>query len=112
MKNEKLGIGTMGSRIKAAREERGLSQLDLAKALGFQSATAISLIENDERGVSTKTLKALSGVLHRDIQYFLGGENKSVNLQMALRTDKDLTKEDKNAILRFIELAKNKRHGK
>ena len=101
---------TIGERIKAAREARGLSQADLAKELGFQSATAISLIENNERGVSMEVLNALSGVLHRNTQYFLTGEDsKPVDLKIALRADKDLSKEDKDAILRFIDLAKQKK---
>ena len=100
---------TIGSRIKAAREERGLSQLDLAQALGFQSATAISLIESDERGVGAETLQRLSEVLHRDVRYFLGQAEKPVDVQVALRADKDLSKSDKDAILRFIELAKKKK---
>lgn len=112
MKNQQKNAGTIGSRIKAAREERGFSQQDLADISGFKSATAISLIENSERGVSTGTLEALSEALHRDISYFLSGESKPASLQIALRADKDLSKEDKNAILRFIELAKSKKHGK
>ena len=113
MKNETKNTGTLGSRIKAARDEQRLSQQDLADALGFKSATAISLIENDERGVSTETLKALCNVLHRDIQYFLGQkEDASVGISVALRAEKNLTKEDRNAILHFIELAKNKKNGR
>ena len=113
MKNETKNIDTLGSRIKIAREERHLSQSDLAKALGFQSSTAISLIENNERGVSTDTLKGLSKILQRDLKYFLGQEeDASVGISVALRADKDLTKEDRNAILHFIDLAKNKKNGR
>ncbi len=113
MKNEQKNITNIGARIKAARDERGLSQLELAQALGFQSATAISLIENGDRKVTAGILQELSAVLHRDIKYFLGeDENSPVDVQTALRADKDLTKEDKDAILRFIELAKRKKDGK
>lgn len=110
MKNdqEKDHIGT---RIKAAREEMGLSQVDLAEALGFHTATAISLIESGNRKVTAGLLENLSNALHRDINYFLGQKSRPVDVQVALRADKDLSKEDKDAILRFIELAK-KKHGK
>ena len=107
MKNE-TKKDTIGARIKLAREALNLSQADLAKALGFQSATAISLIENGERGVSTKVLKELSSILHHGTQYFLTGKSEPTNLRIALRAEKDLSEEDKNAILRFINLAKNK----
>ncbi len=104
---------TIGSLIKSAREERGLSQIELAQLLGFQSATAISLIESGERGVSAETLQRISEALHRDIKYFLGqDESSNVDVQVALRADKDLSKEDKDAILRFIDLAKQKKNAK
>jgi transcriptional regulator with XRE-family HTH domain len=108
MKNKQKSIGSL---IRAAREERGMSQMELAQKLGFQSATAISLIESNERGVPAAILQELSDVLHRDIKYFLGqDEAAQVDVQVALRADKDLTKEDKDAILRFIELAKEKKN--
>ena len=115
MKNDQNIEKSIGSRIRAAREERGLSQLDLAKALGFHSATAVSLIEAGERGVPATILERLGDVLHCDIKYFLGQENHlKLDVKVALRADKDLSKEDKDAILRFIELAQSKKksHGK
>lgn len=102
----------MGSRIRAAREEAGMSQSGLAEALGFQSATAVSLIENGERGVSAALLPRVAAVLHRDVNYFLGQEEAKVDIKVALRADKDLSKEDKAAILRFVELAKKKKDAK
>lgn len=98
----------LGALIMAARKERGLSQTELAVMLGFQSATAISLIENGERKVSTDLLQRLCTVLQRDIKYFLGEKELNSDVRVALRADKDLSKQDKDAILRFIELAKKK----
>ena len=101
---------TIGSRIRAAREESGLSQLDLATALGFQSATAVSLIESNERGVSVEMLQRLAGTLHRDVKYFLGQEEGVVDVQVALRADKDISDADKKALSHFIELAKKRKN--
>lgn len=102
----------IGDRIKSAREARSLSQLDLAQAVGFQSATAISLIESNQRGVPAETLEKIAGFLHCDIKELLGQENDApVDVKVALRADKDLLPEDKDAILHFIELAK-KRNGR
>lgn len=101
----------IGAQIKAAREEMGLSQMDLAKLLGFQTATAVSLIEKGDRGVPAEMLQVLSEALHRDIKYFLSqDEGVAMNVQVALRADPDLTTEDKDAISRFIELAKEKKN--
>jgi transcriptional regulator with XRE-family HTH domain len=103
----------IGDRIRKAREARGLSQLELAQATGFQSATAISLIESGERKVASGLLEKLAQVLHLDVTYLLlGREETPVDVQVALRADKDLTTEDKDAISRFIELAKSKKHGR
>jgi transcriptional regulator with XRE-family HTH domain len=76
--------------------------------LGFQSATAVSLIESGDRKVPSGLLEVLGNILHYPVSYFLGQEDNIVDVKVALRADKDLTKEDKDAILRFIELAKKK----
>ena len=98
----------MGERIKVAREELGLSQIQLAEALGFLSSTAVSLIESGERGVTSVLLQSLSKALHRSVNYFLGEPEKVVDIKIALRADKDLSDADKDALLRFIQLAKKK----
>jgi len=113
MKNEVNKVFSIGSRIRLAREESGYSQLDLAKTLGFESATAISLIENDERNIAVTNLEKIADFLHKDIKFFLGKEeDKIVSVEFALRADKNLSKEAKDAISHFIELAKKKGNGK
>lgn len=108
MKKPENSANTMGGRIRAAREERGLSQAQLAEALGFESATAISLIEKGERGVNAVLLQSMGKVLHRTVNYFLGQPEKVEDVRVALRADKNLSDEDKDAILRFIDAAKKK----
>lgn len=111
MKNMDNEAQTIGARIKKAREESGMSQSDLAKVLGFESATAISLIENDERKITAENLGKAAAALHRDVRYFLGEENaKTVDVAVALRADKDLSDPDKKAILHFIEMARKKKN--
>lgn len=41
----------IGSKIVRARKECGLSQIELAKLIGFRSGTAISLIESNKRSI-------------------------------------------------------------
>lgn len=110
MKNDNTNA-FIGAKIKAARETAKLSQADLAKSLGYGSATAISLIESGERKVKVEDLKRVSEVLNRDIKYFIGQEEPRTDVKIALRADKDLTTKDKETILHFIDLAKN-RHGR
>jgi len=113
MKNEENKGDSIGSRIRTAREEMSYSQLDLAKKLGFESATAISLIESGERNIAVSNLEKIAEVLHRDIKFFLGkDEEKDVDVEYALRADKNLSKKAKDAILHFIELERKSRNGK
>ena len=65
---------SIGFQIKTAREEAGISQLELAKVLGFESATAISLVESGERKITADNLEKIANTLHLDINYFLGRE--------------------------------------
>lgn len=101
----------IGERIKEARTIKKMSQAVLAEELGFESAVAISLIESGKRNIDIENLQKASKVLGRDIKYFLDEENMPIKIEVALRSQTDLGEEDKNAILRFIELAKKKHAG-
>jgi len=101
----------IGKKIKEAREALSMSQKALAEALGYESATAISLIESGERRVKIEDLEKIAEVLQRDLEYFLGKESKKIDIKVALRASKELTEKDKEAILHFIEIAKKRRNG-
>jgi transcriptional regulator with XRE-family HTH domain len=60
---------TVGSKLRAAREERGLSQRELAQ-LANLSTNAISLIERDENSPSVSTLQSLATALNVKMSYF------------------------------------------
>ncbi|MEK9151223.1 MAG: helix-turn-helix transcriptional regulator [Patescibacteria group bacterium] len=111
MKNEEDKNAQIGAKIREARDVQGISQLGLAQALGYESATAISLIESGSRKLRVEDLEKISEALHRDIKFFLGQEEKAPDVKFALRADKDLTKKDVDSILDFIEFAKKKRNG-
>jgi len=72
----------VGNKIKKARDEMGMSQPDLAKVLGYDSATAISLIEVGKMGLKMEDLVVLSKHFKKPYEYFLDNsttknENKS-----------------------------------
>lgn len=112
MKNEDNKPKTLGQRIKQARENTGYSQLDLAKALGFETATAISLIESDERGVTAENLGRIASFLKTDINALLGNKETKMDVIVALRAEKNISRQDREAIERIIEMAKRKRNAK
>lgn len=98
----------IGQKIREAREAAEKSQKELSDALGFESATAISLIESGERKAKIEDLEKMSEFLRRDIKFFLGIEEKA-DIRFALRADKDLSKKDQDKILSFIEFVKRKK---
>lgn len=68
----------IGARLRSSREELGLTQDKLAKALHL-SAEFISLLELGKRTPSLETLKGITDFFKKDISYFL--EAKSVPLE-------------------------------
>ena len=61
--------GSVGHRLRTVREERGLSQRELAQRAGV-STNAISLIERDENSPSVSTLQSLATALNVRMSYF------------------------------------------
>lgn len=65
---------SIGDRIAAQREALGLSQTELAKAVGI-SQPAIAYYENDERDPKASVLQKIAEVLGVSISYLLGVED-------------------------------------
>lgn len=61
----------IGSKIKKAREEAGMTQGELGKSIGGYSSMAISYFENGEREVKVDLLAKIADSLKRNIEYFL-----------------------------------------
>lgn len=57
-------------RLKAAREEQGLTQQELSARLGFKDRQTLSTIEAGERQVSAAELALAADALGRPIEYF------------------------------------------
>jgi Zn-dependent peptidase ImmA (M78 family)/transcriptional regulator with XRE-family HTH domain len=71
----------IGTRIKALREEKGLSQDDLARMFGFKDRQTVSAIETGERRVSAEELLTAVAKLGASLDYFtdpflLAGDGK------------------------------------
>lgn len=104
----------IGKRIQKAREDAGLTQEQLAKLVGYQTATAISFIETGERKLKVSELEKIAAELHCDVQFLLtGSADKSVTVRMALRAEhKDLDKDDIQKIESFINFVKSEQNGR
>jgi transcriptional regulator with XRE-family HTH domain len=70
------GNTSLGSRLRALRQERKLSQRGLAEQAGV-SANAVSLIEHDEISPNVATLQRLAGALSVKMSYFFDNADKT-----------------------------------
>jgi len=62
--------GVLGSKLKKARTELGLSQVAFARALGF-SSEFISLLEADKRAPSLTTLNKIAAYLSFSLSHIV-----------------------------------------
>lgn len=65
---------TLGERIRAARNHRGMEQADLGRALGQRDGTTVSKWENDDRRPSSDALLAIVKALRVNGHWLLTGE--------------------------------------
>ena len=97
----------IGSKIKGLREKSGFSQGDLAKKLGYKSATAISLIENGDRSIKSKDVMKLISILDTDFNYLFDEEIKEMTKEAVHKVDfKKLVKQKMKELEYLIDSGK------
>ena len=69
---------SFGERVKARREELGISQLTLALKIGYQSKQAVSKIENGIRGMDIDRVSLLADALGTTVDYLMGVEKQDL----------------------------------
>lgn len=100
MSEEKLATG---KRIKEAREYLGLTQQQVANAIGIPRS-AVSDIESGKRKIAVGELKKLTVLLRHPTGYFLGNEPELAPDVLALaRTAENLSENDRKELLRFAK---------
>lgn len=97
----------IGARLKEAREYLGLSQQEVAHALGLPR-TAVSLMESGQRGVDSLELKALAKLYQRPMAFFTGeeevlGADVGADVAMLAKQVSKLSDQDRSELLRFSE---------
>lgn len=111
---------TCGEKIREYRKKLGYTQSDLANKVGMKTGT-ISKYEKDEITIPSDTLCKIANVLDVSTDYLLGRTNVSntinESIPIAASTKdsidlSDVSNEDKKAIMRFVEMAKNKNKNK
>ena len=98
---------SLGQKIRQLRESKGVTRLELAKALGYESDTAIYLIETGRRGIDSEKLGKVADFFKIRVDQLMGkAEPKGIELRTALRSDSKLTEDDISKIESFIEFLK------
>jgi transcriptional regulator with XRE-family HTH domain len=99
--------------LKLLRNEKNMSQQELADALGI-SKSSINMYERGERQPNFEVLETIADFFNVDIDYLLGRTNKTTKIinpnTIAAHFDGDeYTPEELNEIKAFAEFVKSKR---
>lgn len=107
---------SLGKKLKELREKKGKTQLDISKFLGVTYQT-IYKYEKDIAVPPADAIVKLAEYFNVSTDYLLGRTNvpNSINESIPIAAStkdnidlSDVCDEDKEAIMRFVEMAKNK----
>ena len=90
----------MALRIKSIRIDRGLTQLQLAEMAGL-SRSQLSEIETETKPANTLRLNAIAAALKVDVEQLFDQEAKDAYRTELMLLMRDLSDDDKAAILRM-----------
>lgn len=90
---------TIGKRIKAKREELGLSQRDLAEKMNYTNHSTIGKIERGQVDVSQARITQFAEVLGTSVAYLMGWEE---NKNTAIYDDSSIS-EVKRSLLDLVD---------
>lgn len=98
-------IMTIFERIKTLRKEKGLTQTDLAKAIGYKDKSVISHIERGEQNLYQDKIKAIADALGVSPGYLINGyDEKDEKLNKLVDIYNQLSDENKNKLIELAEL--------
>jgi transcriptional regulator with XRE-family HTH domain len=93
----------VGGRLRDARLSIGLTQAEVADALGLSRPT-LAAVEKGTRKITGLELRRLARLYQRDVAWLLGEEEEDVAARGALhRATAKLSDADKEQVLRFAE---------
>ena len=78
---------TVGDRIRQQREAKGITQLELARRIGYTTTGAISLIESGKRDISIDKVREIAKALDVTPHWLMGWADDPFQI----KTDLELT---------------------
>lgn len=100
-------MDTLGKRIKYLRETQGITQRQLAEAIGIREAT-LSRYENDKRDTQWQILGKLAEKLNTSSDYLLGLTDNMLPAKLIVG-DESISYEYYDLILQYEKLSKENR---
>ena len=95
-----------GERMRARREELGMSQLALALKIGYSSKQAISKIEQGERSLKIDKIELLADALDVSIDYLMGTDRQTL-IDEIVDELKELPDETVSSLLQTVRNLRN-----
>jgi transcriptional regulator with XRE-family HTH domain len=93
----------VAARLREARETLGLTQEDVAGALGIQRTSVIAM-EAGRRNVTALELRRLARLYRRSVEWLWGEDTSPATVDNALyRATVELSPDDKEQVLRFAQ---------
>lgn len=77
----------IGERIRERRESLGMTQSELARAVGYTSRSTINKIERDGRGISQDKIVAIAKALKVTPSYLMGWEDEKAAMLTAMQEE-------------------------
>lgn len=103
-------MATMYDRIKQLRIDKGWSQEELAKKVGYADKTSVAKIEAGKVDLPQSKIVAFSCALNTTTSYLMDGDEEYVPTTIAAHLDGDLTEKELQDVQNFIQFIKSKRN--
>lgn len=91
----------IADRIREVRLQRGMTQQELATAMGFKSRSSINKIEKDTYEISLPTLTKIAKVLNVDPDYLVFGDAEDKKAEIEELFNK-LSPDQQESVLAFL----------
>ncbi|KAA3642020.1 MAG: XRE family transcriptional regulator [Chloroflexi bacterium] len=92
---------TIANKLKEAREQRNLTQKQVASALGHKTSNAVSEIERGKVQISAADLYILADLLDKPIPYFFGVEFGDQEIEDLIAIISQLTSDEREQLKRL-----------
>lgn len=100
---------TIGERIKKAREEKNVSQTELASAVKISKQNLYKYENNIITNIPSDRIEAIAKYLDISPAYIMGWENKTpsndIDIRRIERARHNMTEEEKDEMMKVLEIS-------